>query len=214
MITNKTQFISIQDSQAITLACNIITRGGLVVFPTDTLYGLAATPYNSIAIQTIYGAKNRSLDKAVPILIGSFSQLPRLIETLEARVLTLASAFWPGALTLVLNKSQSLPKEISQNSTVGIRMPNHPFALALLQYCGPLAVTSANIADAANPKNGQEVLEQLDGRVDLIIDGGTVTGEIASTVVDCTQDKLVILRQGPISLETLNKHWRMQSDHN
>lgn len=214
MNKTKTQLMSILDPQAIPIACEIINKGKLVVFPTDTLYGLAANAYNGNAIQAIYAAKIRTIDKAIPILIGSFSQLPHLIEKLEARVLTLASAFWPGALTIVLNKNPNLPKEISQFSTVGIRMPNHPFSLALLQRCGPLAVTSANIAGATNPRDAREVLRQLDGRVDLIIDGGPAAGEIASTVIDCTQDELVIIRQGPISLEALNKHWRINRDHN
>ena len=206
-----TQLLSIQDPQAIPMAAEIIAQGGLIVFPTDTIYGIAANPWCAPAIRDIYLAKQRPIEKAIPLLIGSFDQLNLITDRLNQRMLNLASAFWPGSLTLILPKKPGLPDEISQYPTLGVRMPDHPFTLALLQCIGPLATTSANISGSLNPLNAQDVLSQLNGLVDLILDGGQTPGDRASTVVDCTRDELVILRQGPISLEALQEHWNATS---
>jgi len=207
MKTKTTRILSIQDPQAISIAAKIIGQGGSVVFPTDTIYGLAADPWNGQAIQDIYTAKGRPQEKAIPVLIGSLPQLSLITQSLSDKMLTLATSFWPGPLTLVLPKKESLPEELSQYTTLGVRMPDNPFTLALLLQTGPLATTSANISGTSNPVNAQDVINQLNGRVDLILDGGSTPGDSASTVVDCTNDDLIILREGPISYVDLLKHW-------
>ncbi len=115
----------------------------------------------------------------------------------------LAEAFWPGPLTLVVPVHPRLPKNLSPLPTVGVRMPNHPDALALLESCGPLAVTSANLSGQENTTNAAQVYAQLAGRIPLILDGGTTPGGEPSTVVDCTSPEPAILRSGPISLEEI-----------
>lgn len=207
MKTKTTHILSIQDPKAIDIAAKIIKQGGLVVFPTDTIYGLAANPWNGQAIQDIYTAKGRPQEKAIPVLIGSLPQLSLITQGLSAKMLALATSFWPGPLTLVLPKKENLPEELSQYPTLGVRMPDNPFTLALLLQTGPLATTSANISGGSNPANAEDVISQLNGRVDLILDGGSTPGDTASTVVDCTNDDLIILREGPISYDDLLKHW-------
>ena len=207
MKAKTTHILSIKDPQAISIAAKIIEQGGLVVFPTDTIYGLAADPWSGQAIQDIYTAKGRPQEKAIPVLIGSLPQLSLITQGLSARMLALATFFWPGPLTLVLPKKEGLPVELSQYATLAVRMPDNPFTLALLLQTGPLATTSANISGTSNPVNTRDVIRQLNGRVDLILDGGSTPGNYASTVVDCTNDDLIILREGPISYDDLLKHW-------
>lgn len=198
-----TRTLSINDPQAIPAAKIIIREGGLIAFPTDTIYGVAADPFNSEAIIKIYHAKERPDEKALPVLIGELSQLENLVDPVSSYVRIIAAKYWPGALTMVLPKKPVLPAELSAYPTIGIRMPNLDFTLALLKSTGPLATTSANISGGANPTSADEVLAQLDGRVDLILDGGSTPGPTASTVVDATTEDLKILREGPISLDAL-----------
>lgn len=189
------------DPQALPQAVQTLQRGGLVVFPTDTVYGLGVLITLPEAIERIFAVKGRDAAKAIPVLLGSLDHLPQITPGLPARAQELARRHWPGALTLVVVRRPELPDVLSASLTVGIRMPNHPFALELLRLTGPLAVTSANLSGGANPLSAADALAQLDGRVDLMIDGGMVPGGLPSTVVDCTAEKLVVLRQGPIHLE-------------
>ncbi len=199
----QTKILSIDDAQAIPTALAILKQGGLVVLPTDTIYGVASSAFCGAAIHKLYQAKNRPPEKAIPVLIGAFEQIHLLSPHVNAGVIKLAHAFWPGALTMVIPRKPELPVELSAYPTVGNRMPDHAFTLSLLQQSQPLAVTSANISGGENPTSVAEVCAQLDGRVDLILDGGNTAGNIASTVVDCTQDELTLLRQGVIAFEKL-----------
>lgn len=203
----KTEIISALSPDAIPKAIEILKSGGLIVFPTDTLYGLAANAFNPTAIQSIYKAKERTLEKAIPILIGDITHLCHITEQEDPRISKLMEIFWPGALTLVMHKKSGLPDELSQTETLGIRMPAHAFALRLLKASGPLAVTSANRSGAKNPINALEVMQQLNGRVDLIIDNGVINEGKASTVVDCTCDNLICLRKGPIPFSDIQHVW-------
>ena len=136
MKTKTTRILSIQDPQAISIAAKIIGQGGLVVFPTDTIYGLAADPWNGQAIQDIYTAKGRPQEKAIPVLIGSLPQLSLITQSLSDKMLTLATSFWPGPLTLVLPKKESLPEELSQYTrSVFACSITHSLSL----YCSRLA---------------------------------------------------------------------------
>ncbi len=197
--------LKIDDPIAVPTAKAIIQNSGLIAFPTDTVYGLAADVFNPAAIQRIYVAKGRSGVKAIPILIGAFDQLLPLIHKLDERALRVADAFWPGPLTLVLQKSDIIPPELTHYPTVGVRMPNHPFTQSLLKETGPLAATSANLSGGPNPVDPRQVLDQLGNQVNLVLDGGPTSGPIASTVIDLSGPEIKILRPGPVSLQDINK---------
>ena len=201
----KTTIIAAEDPKAIPAALEILKRGGLVAFPTDTVYGVGGDAFNSQAIERIYIAKERSREKAIPILLGDGADLGKVSPPPNQLVQRLVDKFWPGPLTLVLPARSTLPPQLSPYPTVGVRVPAHGMVRALLRASGPLAATSANISGEKNPRTAQEVLEQLGGRIELILDGGRTPGGGASTVVDCTSAKLKILREGPISLEELTK---------
>jgi L-threonylcarbamoyladenylate synthase len=199
----KTTVLPADDPSAIQQAFEILLSGGLVAFPTDTVYGLGALVRNVPGIQQLYAVKGRQSDKAIPILLSDVSELPLVAAQADSRTLRLAERFWPGPLTLVVTRHPSLPEALSPYPTVGVRVPDHPLALALLRRSGPLATTSANLSTHPSATTAQEVLEQLSGRISLILDGGRTPGGVSSTVVDCSRSELVVLRQGPLTLVQL-----------
>jgi len=196
----KTEIIPASEIQN---ALQILQSGGIVAFPTDTVYGLGSLVFNNNAIESIYIAKNRPVEKAIPILIGDLGDLDKIADDIPGMALRFASRFWPGPLTCVVPKKQILPPAVSATHTVAVRIPNHPNARTLLRAAGPMAVTSANISGQASPSTAHEVYDQLNGRIPLILDGGKTKGGIPSTLVDCTGDAPVILREGPITLPGL-----------
>jgi len=201
----KTVTMDARVTSAIQSAREVILTRGLIAYPTDTVYGLSASPFQETAIERIFAAKGRDFNKAIAILVGDLEQLPLVTSSFTESAEALARKFWPGALTLVVPIASTLPGIISPFPTIGIRMPNHPFALTLLRALGPLATTSANISGQPDATNAAQVLEQLDGRVDLILDGGASPGGVPSTVVDCCQPQIRILRQGAISQVEIEK---------
>ncbi len=208
MNAKNTIILPISDPQSLLLSQEYVQAGKLIVFPTDTLYGLACDPFNLAALRSIYAAKGRSTLKALPVLIGALDQLDQLVENIPPQAQRLMERFWPGALTLVLPKQANLPSELTPYPGLAVRMPNHPFALKLLQALGPLAVTSANLSDQINPKTAQEVWAQLTSRVDLILDGGQLEIGQASTIIDCTGAEPMLLRAGPIPFDTILQTWQ------
>ena len=184
-------------------ALEILQSGGIIAFPTDTVYGLGALAFNNTAIESIYTAKNRPIEKAIPILIAEIDDLEMVASDVPDMARIFASRFWPGPLTCVVPKKQTLPLAVSATSTVAIRIPDHHDARALLRVTGPMAVTSANISGQASPSTAQEVYDQLNDRIPLILDGGKTYGGVPSTLVDCTREKPIILREGPVSLSDL-----------
>ncbi|HQL38441.1 MAG TPA: L-threonylcarbamoyladenylate synthase [Anaerolineaceae bacterium] len=198
-----TTTISILDPGAIPAALTILREGGLIAFPTDTVYGLASGIDSEASIRQLFLAKGRNWTKAIAVLIGEMEQLPIVTPNLPPAALELASRFWPGALTLIVPRNIHLPALISPLPTIGVRMPNHPFALSLLRQTGPLATTSANLSGQTSPLTARDVINQLDGKVDLILDGGPCPGGVPSTVVDCTTPELRVLREGAISPKDL-----------
>ncbi|NJD58589.1 MAG: threonylcarbamoyl-AMP synthase [Anaerolineales bacterium] len=195
-----TELIKAGHPSALDHAVDVLNHGGLVAFPTDTVYGLAALPFKSEFVERLFSAKGRSNTRAIAILIGDFDDLPKVVDRLDDISSRLAHHFWPGPLTLVVPKHAGLPEELSPDTTIGVRMPDHPVALALLRKIGPLAVTSANISGQDNANTAEEVMKQLNGRVHLILDGGHTAGGVPSTVVNCLTDPLTILREGPLSM--------------
>jgi L-threonylcarbamoyladenylate synthase len=199
----KTELISASSPDATPRALEILKAGGLVAFPTDTVYGVGALAFDGKAVESIYAAKDRPIEKAIPVLIGDAEDLEKVGIQIPASAHKLAVRFWPGPVTILVPKRASLPESVSATSTVGVRVPDHEVARALLRTAGPMAVTSANISGEQSPVTAQEVYEQLGGRIDLIIDGGKTPGGVPSTLVDCTTPELTVLREGPISLDEL-----------
>ncbi len=201
----KTEIFPASHPTAIPHALDVLSRNGVVAFPTDTVYGLGAQADNIEAIERLYLVKGRSHTKAIAILIGNVAQLDQIAINVSPAARKLAENFWPGPLTLILYRHPDLPELLAPEPTIGVRIPNHPDALALMAQTGPLAVTSANLSGGANANTAQEVQQQLAGRVHLILDGGPTPGGVPSTVVDCTSDQIKILRPGPLSLAKLKK---------
>lgn len=198
-----TEILRTDHPVALPHAVDILKHGGLVAFPTDTVYGLAVLPFHAEYVERLYTAKGRSSDRAIAILLGSISQLPEVTDGMGELAMRLAERFWPGPLTLIVPRLPKLPDILSPSTTIGLRIPNHPFALSLLKEAGPLAVTSANLSGRDNAVTAQEVQAQLDGRIHLILDGGRTPGGVPSTVVDCTHAEPIVLREGPIPLGEL-----------
>ena len=188
---------------SISRALEILKHGGLVAFPTDTVYGVGALAFDAKAVESIYAAKDRPVEKAIPILIGGPEDLDKVTAEVPPIAAKLAARFWPGPLTLVIPKHPNLPDVVSASPTVGVRVPDHPVARALLRAAGPMAVTSANISGQASPKNAEEVSRQLNGRIPLILDGGETPGGVPSTVVNCLGTEPVILREGPVTFKDI-----------
>ena len=186
--------------ESIQRSLEVLSQGGIVAFPTDTVYGLGALAFNGQAVESIYRAKDRPVEKAIPVLIAETSDLEKVSSGMTDDVRRLASRFWPGPLTIIVPKHPSLPESVSATGTVGVRVPDHPVAQALLRSTGPLAVTSANRSGQPSPSTAQEVFEQLKGHIRLIVDGGRTPGGVPSTLVDCTGSEIQVLREGPISL--------------
>jgi L-threonylcarbamoyladenylate synthase len=195
----KTQVLPINSFDSIREAVRIIQAGGLVAFPTDTVYGLAADVHSAAAIERIYQAKGRDIAKSIPVLINNLDQIDQIALNLPENARRLGERFWPGALTLIVPRLADLPENLSSSMTVAVRIPNYPPILTVLQHCGPLAVTSANLSGERNPLTSQDVISQLGGKIDLILDGGPVTGGVPSTIVDCSVEPAAIIREGAIS---------------
>ena len=186
-----------QDS--IAKAARIVARGGLVVYPTDTVYGLGADPFNERAVQRIFAAKGRSA-KPVPVLCSSLQKAAELVE-LGARGFEMAREHWPGALTLVAPLKKQLPQVLTQgNGNLGVRVPAHSGCLKLISACGGwLTGTSANLSGQPSARTAKSAAIQLGDSVDLILDGGLIIGK-ESTVALVVGDEVTILRSGPIGV--------------
>ncbi len=192
-----------QDS--INSALELLEDGEAVAFPTDTVYGLGADAFHAPGIIKLFEAKGRDSNKAIAILIGNIEQVKMITDQMTISALKLAEAFWPGGLTVIVPKKSTLPELVSNSERIGIRIPNHPITLDLLQSFGPLATTSANLAGKNNPTCAKDVYDQLNNRIPLILDGGACPGGVPSTVVDCSGPEVVILREGAISTESILK---------
>jgi L-threonylcarbamoyladenylate synthase len=197
------RILSADDPNAVPAALEVLAGGGLVAFPTDTVYGVGAQAFEARSVERIFVAKGRKPDKALPILLADLTSAAQVAQPFSAEVLRLAAAFWPGPLTLVVYKLSRVPESVSRGPTIGLRVPDHPVALSLLRASGPLAATSANPSGGPDPRTAEEVAAGLGRGVDLILDGGEVPGGRASTVIDCTVHPPKLIREGPLSLEAI-----------
>jgi len=193
------------EPEHIAQAAAVILRGGLVAFPTETVYGLGANALDEAAVARIFVAKDRPVEDPLIVHLSSLDDLPAVVRTIPEAVTELAKAFWPGPLTLILPKSQVVPANVTAGlDTVAVRVPAHPVAQALLRACRrPIAAPSANRFGYTSPTTAAHVLEDLGGRVDLILDGGATTIGVESTVLDLTRTPPVILRPGGLTREKL-----------
>jgi L-threonylcarbamoyladenylate synthase len=188
-------------------AAEILQSGGLVAFPTETVYGLGGDGLNPLASEKIYRAKGRPSDNPLIIHIGDFETLDRLITGKTEKMEKLIRSFWPGPLTVIFHKSSIVPLETTGGlETVAIRMPEHPVARKLIRDSGVcIAAPSANTSGRPSPTRAEHVIEDLRGKIDMIIDGGEVGIGLESTIVDMTGETPVILRPGYITREMLEK---------
>ena len=208
----ETEFISIEKDgirKAAERAGEILKNGGIVAFPTDTVYGLGASCFQAEAVRNIFAAKGRPESKPLSILVSDIRQVSLLTDTVSEEALALMQQFWPGALTLIfrIREEASIPEEVTAGgSTIGIRMPDSEIARQIIASAQvPLAAPSANRSGNRSSVNAQEVREDLEGRVDLIIDGGSCPVGISSTVLDVSTDNWKILREGTVTGEMIEK---------
>lgn len=192
--------------EGVSAAAEAIFRGECVVLPTDTVYGIAADAFNPTAVAQLLEAKGRGRDMPPPVLIPSRQTVDGLAMAVPSYAGRLMDAFWPGGLTLVLRAQQSLAWDLGDtNGTVGLRMPNDEIALALLESTGPLAVSSANRTGKPSATTVTDAGFMLGHFVDIYLDGGTRGSDAASTILDCTKADPVVLREGAVSNEELQK---------
>lgn len=194
-----------QNDAQIKQAAAILREGGIVAFPTETVYGLGARVFDPSAISRIYQIKGRPNDNPLIVHIADKNQLLLLASSIPEKADALIQQFWPGPLTLVLKKSETVPAMVSANlETVAIRMPNHPVALALLNALNePIAAPSANRSGRVSPTCAAHVRESLGNNIDFILDGGPCTVGLESTVLDLTSDPPTLLRPGAITMEAI-----------
>ena len=189
------------------VAAILLREGGVVAFPTDTVYGLGAVVFNRSAISTLFVVKGRPRDQGLPVLIASESQLREVADDVPDSAMELAKTFWPGALTLVMKRHPNLPSGVTGGAeTVAVRLPDHPCPQTLISACGaPIAGTSANRHGGGDPTSAQEVQRQLGNRVSLVLDGGTSPQSVPSTILDVTVSPARILRAGVVTADMLRK---------
>jgi len=193
------------DPESIRTAAEVIRRGELVVFPTETVYGLAADALNEAAVRLVFEAKGRDQTRALPVQIAGVEQLSRVASDIPAGALALAARFWPGPLTLVLPKSDAVPDILTGGGkTIGVRVPDHPVALALLRELDtPIVATSANVSGRSAPRSAGCAIRGFGNLVSIALDAGECRIGVPSTVVDLTVKPPSIVRQGAIGREEI-----------
>jgi L-threonylcarbamoyladenylate synthase len=193
------------DNAAIQEAGQILRQGGLVAFPTETVYGLGANALDGQATKGIFAAKGRPQDNPLIVHIASTTEIEQIAINNNLQATKLMQAFWPGPLTLVLPKTAVLPDEVTAGlDTVAVRMPSHPVAVALIKAAGvPIAAPSANLSGSPSPTTAQHVLDDLTGRIAGVVDGGSANLGVESTVLDVTTGVPTILRPGGVTAEQI-----------
>ncbi|NNH51127.1 threonylcarbamoyl-AMP synthase [Promicromonospora citrea] len=191
---------------AIDEAVNAISRGGLVVLPTDTVYGIGADAFDKEAVAALLAAKGRGRQMPPPVLVGDVATLDGLATDVPEDARRLVEEFWPGGFTVILRAQPSLQWDLGDTGgTVALRMPDHPAALALLKRTGPLAVSSANRSGSPAAQDVADARRQLGESVAIYLDGGQAPGGVASTIVDATGPALRVVREGAVPLEELRR---------
>ena len=199
------QTLSSAAENSLAQAASALKQGAIVAFPTDTVYGLGAKYDDRRAVRRLYTVKARPAEKAIPVLVGAASDAEILAANFPPVAQALAKVFWPGALTLVLERSEKVPAVVAPGATVALRMPAHQWLLELLQTVGPLAVSSANRSGQPPKLSAEPVRAVFGDRIDLLIDGGAAPGGRPSTIADCSVHPPSVLREGPVTAAQLRK---------
>ena len=191
--------------EQVSKAVDVLRRGGIVAYPTDTVYGLGADIYNDEAVAKVFAAKDRPQGLPLPVLVSDIAQVNELVSGQTAFSRALMERFWPGGLTIVFNKAPGFKSLVLAGSgKIGVRMPAHPVALSMIRQLGrPVAGTSANRHTGSIALTAGEVRSELGSRIDFIIDAGSCPGGRESTVLDVTTDPPIVLRQGIIAVEAI-----------
>ena len=196
-----TKVVTKQDMKQI---CDVIQNGGIVAFPTETVYGLGIRFNDKKALDNLMEAKQRDYSKAITLMVSDQKDIQKYAYVSE-KAQKIINQFMPGMITLIFQKKESVDDVMTHGKeTIGIRIPDSEFVLSLLKAVGPMLVTSANLSHHQNTTSTKEVLEQLQGRIDMVVDGKT-SDNIASTVVDVSQDEIKILRAGKITKEQIEE---------
>ena len=195
------------NNEDLSYAVEVFLRGGLVAVPTETVYGLAGNGLNEGAVKKIYEVKGRPAIKPLSLLVPDLSVAETVCDMIPERARLLAEAFWPGPLTIVLPRRDTVPDIVTAGGdTIGVRCPDHPITLEFLRLAGvPAAAPSANISDMPSPKSAQDVLEYFDGKIECVIDGGRCALGVESTIVSLVDDPYRILRQGALPEDEIRR---------
>jgi L-threonylcarbamoyladenylate synthase len=201
--------------EKICVAADFIKKGGLVAFPTETVYGLGADALNSKAVRTLFEAKKRPLDNPPIVHVGDVKDVCRLAREVPSKAEKLMKSFWPGPLTLIFKRSEIVPSvTVAGLDTIAVRMPRHDVALALIRESGCcISAPSANLAGKPSPTTAKHVLDDLDGRIDAVLDAGSTNIGVESTVLDMTVDPPLVLRPGGTAYELLKRMLRTVELH-
>jgi len=195
------------DEEAIKRAASALRQGKLVIFPTETVYGLAADPFDAGAAARVFAAKRRPLTEALPVQIGEKQDIRKVAASVPEPGWMLIERFFPGPLTLVLAKHANVPEIVTANGPkIGVRMPNHPVALELLwEYGCPIIATSANISGGVEPRTAADAVRQVGESVEIVLDAGPAPLGQPSTVVDVTEEPPKVLRRGALPVEKIEE---------
>lgn len=202
--------LRLEEPRALEQTIAAIQKGGVVAFPTDTVYGIGASLTAPEALRRIFDVKDRTSAKTLPILMSSPAALKHLIHDVDPRLIALAIQFWPGPLTVIMRGLPSLPPEVlADDGTIGLRIPDHSVALTIADRCGgAVAVTSANPSGGPPALRADDIQEQLGEAIDVVLDGGIAKGDRASTVIKVTDDnELVFIREGGAGPDAVRAVW-------
>jgi len=190
------------DKEGIEKASQIISQGGIVVFPTDTVYGIGCNPYNKDAVEKIYKIKSRDFSKPFPVLVYS-KEIAERIALFDVFTKKIVERFWPGPLTIILKLTdESLKKSLNLTDKIALRVPNHKCTLELLKKCNLLVGTSANISGHSSFTNPDECFNNIQ-KYDIFVDGGIITSKLESTIIEIENEEIKIIREGSLSYEEI-----------
>jgi L-threonylcarbamoyladenylate synthase len=184
---------------------DIFKKDGIIAYPTETFYGIGVDPFNKSAVYKIFKLKGRSHDRPISILIKDKKMLLEVIEDIPLSAKILIKSFWPGPLTIIFNAKKTIPSVITGNTgKIGVRISSNPITQKLLEVIdSPITTTSANLSGKKSPVTAGEVVDYFGDNLDLIIDGGLLSGKLGSTIVDTTEEEIKVIREGEIPVKTI-----------